>query len=245
MLFSVEQAFVGRDERWALLKTSAWEANNIDDTKQNLVHHTLIVTFPLVTFLILNPTVGIMSSLNWPDWKDNIPQITILLYSRVWCPCTHIRPCVHLDLENNIFLIPWKHFYHLIRTCSGKAHHGLVYTCVPVALSLSLKIVNKQFYRIKNLKSQLDIAKYFRYWSSCFFLRLHMSFCVQFSGLLNNLIESSKNHITVVKHSSYRLIFGLFLKLKKFMVYRWSLLNYFSSKTQKFCGVIIFLSGRQ
>ena len=64
MLFLVEQAFVGRDERRALLKTSAWEANNIDDTKQNLVHHTLIVTFPLVTFLILNPTVGIMSSLN-------------------------------------------------------------------------------------------------------------------------------------------------------------------------------------
>ena len=42
----------------------AWEANNIADTTQNLAHHTLIVTFPLVTFLILNPTVGIMSSLN-------------------------------------------------------------------------------------------------------------------------------------------------------------------------------------
>ena len=26
MLFSVEQVFVGRDERWAPLKTSAWEA---------------------------------------------------------------------------------------------------------------------------------------------------------------------------------------------------------------------------
>ena len=64
MLFSVEQAFVGRDERRALLKTYAKDANNIDDTTQNLVYHTLIVTFPLVTFLILNPTVGIMSSLN-------------------------------------------------------------------------------------------------------------------------------------------------------------------------------------
>lgn len=28
---------------------------------------TLIVTFPLETFLMLNPTVGIISSLNWPD----------------------------------------------------------------------------------------------------------------------------------------------------------------------------------
>ena len=74
---------LSRRERWALLKTPAWEANKKDDTTQNLVHHTLIVTFPLVTFLILNPTVGIMSSLNWPDWKDNIPQITTLLYSRV------------------------------------------------------------------------------------------------------------------------------------------------------------------
>lgn len=30
---------------------------------------TLMVTLPLVIFLMLNPTVGIMSSLNWPDWK--------------------------------------------------------------------------------------------------------------------------------------------------------------------------------
>lgn len=28
-----------------------------------------MVTLPFVTFLMLNPTVGIMSSLNWPDWK--------------------------------------------------------------------------------------------------------------------------------------------------------------------------------
>lgn len=29
--------------------------------------HTFIVTLPLVTFRMLKPTVGIMSSLNWPD----------------------------------------------------------------------------------------------------------------------------------------------------------------------------------
>jgi len=31
--------------------------------------HSLIVTLPFVTFFMLNPTVGIMSSLNEPDWK--------------------------------------------------------------------------------------------------------------------------------------------------------------------------------
>jgi len=31
------------------------------------ISHTLIVTFPLVTFLILKPTVGIISSTNWPE----------------------------------------------------------------------------------------------------------------------------------------------------------------------------------
>ena len=29
--------------------------------------HSFIVTFPLVIFLMLKPTVGIMSSLNWPE----------------------------------------------------------------------------------------------------------------------------------------------------------------------------------
>jgi len=36
---------------------------------------TLMVTLPFVTFLMLNPTVGIMSSLNWPDWGDNTAHI--------------------------------------------------------------------------------------------------------------------------------------------------------------------------
>ena len=31
------------------------------------VQPTLIVTLPLETLRMLNPTVGIMSSLNWPD----------------------------------------------------------------------------------------------------------------------------------------------------------------------------------
>lgn len=32
---------------------------------------TLMVTFPLVIFRMLNPTVGIMSSLNCPDWRES------------------------------------------------------------------------------------------------------------------------------------------------------------------------------
>ena len=41
-------------------------ANNEEETLQEYVifQLTFIVTLPLVTFLILNPTVGIMSSLN-------------------------------------------------------------------------------------------------------------------------------------------------------------------------------------
>lgn len=31
--------------------------------------HTLMVTLPFVILRMLKPTVGIMSSLNWPDWK--------------------------------------------------------------------------------------------------------------------------------------------------------------------------------
>lgn len=35
---------------------------------------TLMVTFPLVIFRMLNPTVGIMSSLNCPDWRESQNQ---------------------------------------------------------------------------------------------------------------------------------------------------------------------------
>lgn len=39
-------------------------------------NNTLMVTFPFVTFLILNPTVGIMSSLKCPDWKQSQKWMT-------------------------------------------------------------------------------------------------------------------------------------------------------------------------
>ena len=39
MLFSVEQAFVGRDERQAPLKTPAWEAIELPDQSKGLTGH--------------------------------------------------------------------------------------------------------------------------------------------------------------------------------------------------------------
>lgn len=39
----------------------------IKKTEVGMELPTLMVTLPLVIFLMLKPTVGIMSSLNWPD----------------------------------------------------------------------------------------------------------------------------------------------------------------------------------
>ena len=39
MLFSVEQAFVGRDERRALLKMLAWEATEITEQQGILIYY--------------------------------------------------------------------------------------------------------------------------------------------------------------------------------------------------------------
>ena len=46
-------------------------------------------------------------------------------------------------------------------------------------------------------------------------------------------LKPSKTHIKIREYSTYRLIFGLFLKLKKFMVRQWNLPNHFASKTQR------------
>ena len=40
-----------------------------------VVSQTLIVTFPLVIFRMLKPTVGIISSLNCPDCRKNIKVV--------------------------------------------------------------------------------------------------------------------------------------------------------------------------
>ena len=54
-------------------------------------------------------------------------------------------------------------------------------------------------------------------------------------------LKPSKTHIKIREYSTYRLIFGLFLKLKKFMVRQWSLPNYFASKTKNFAALLFFL----
>ena len=43
MLFSVEQAFVGRDEKQAPLKTPAWEAMPLTHPKHIIHTHFLII----------------------------------------------------------------------------------------------------------------------------------------------------------------------------------------------------------
>lgn len=48
-----------------------WNLQSNNTQKQGMELPTLMVTFPLVIFLMLNPTVGIMSSLNWPDCNTN------------------------------------------------------------------------------------------------------------------------------------------------------------------------------
>lgn len=62
----------------ALLYPKSTDQSNISEAslkasfpcaKSSLSLNTFIVTFPFVTFLILKPTVGIMSSLKCPDWK--------------------------------------------------------------------------------------------------------------------------------------------------------------------------------
>ena len=45
----------------------------------------------------------------------------------------------------------------------------------------------------------------------------------------------------VREYLTYRLIFGLFLKLKEFMVRQLSLLNYFASDTKNFVALFFFL----
>ena len=54
-----------------------------------------------------------------------------------------------------------------------------------------------------------------------------------------------KNHIKVREYSTYRLVFCLFLKLTKFMVYQWSLPNYFASKTKNLAALLFFFSSIQ
>ena len=55
MLSSVEQAFVGRDEIWAPLKTPAWEASC-------LAAHIISLTHAATSFLLIHPKSGVPNS---------------------------------------------------------------------------------------------------------------------------------------------------------------------------------------
>ncbi len=47
------------------------------------ISHNFIVTLPLVIFLILNPTVGIISSVNWPDFWKNDHNLDVKLIIKI------------------------------------------------------------------------------------------------------------------------------------------------------------------
>lgn len=73
------------------------------------ISQSLMVTFPLVIFLMLKPTVGIISSVNWPDFKQKKKVLNYIIsieicwnekrrgvrlwHSRMWsCRSTADRP---------------------------------------------------------------------------------------------------------------------------------------------------------
>ena len=72
----------------------------------------------------------------------------------------------------------------------------------------------------------------------------HNLFCVKFRGLISKLkIRSSKNHINVREYSTYRLIFGLFLKLKENYGAPMEPSELFCFKdTKKFAALLFFLA---
>ena len=67
----------------------------------------------------------------------------------------------------------------------------------------------------------------------------HKSFCVKFSGLISKL-KSLKNHIKVRKYATYRLTFGLFLKLKKNHGAPMKPSELFNFKDTKHCAELLF-----
>lgn len=66
-----------------------------------------MVTLPFVTFLMLNPTVGIMSSLNWPDWGGKIAYInnSLGLVCGEMLPLFHPKQFLYFDFDS-FFLTP-------------------------------------------------------------------------------------------------------------------------------------------
>ena len=75
---------------------------------------------------------------------------------------------------------------------------------------LTWKYWTKLFYCIKNLKSQLYIAFFSRYWNWCFSPKLRTG---HFAQNLENLESSKKSQVR--EYSPYKFIFGLFLKARK------------------------------
>ena len=94
--------------------------------------------------------------------------------------------------------VGWKPQGSSTTSCAGKADHGFG-VCMPLALICLLKIVNyKLFYYIKNLKSRLYAAKFFKILKFVFLSEVaDKSFCIKFSGLISKLKILKKSYLSL------------------------------------------------
>ena len=74
---------------------------------------------------------------------------------------------------------------------------------------------------------------------------MHMSFCVKFSGLINQFRILEKSYLSPQIFNIQIYIWSLHKAFERFMVRQWSLPNYFASKMQSILWLFFFLSGRQ
>lgn len=135
---NVQQATTKDDSWWALVLLFFtvkgrfdWKTYTIAETaRQYLSHmlrnlgwpprsHNFIVTFPLVTFLILNPTVGIISSLKPPVCKETcLPVINIMHQpSSIWAIPKRMTDTYSNDIHKWCFpsiLEPYQGKLHLL-----------------------------------------------------------------------------------------------------------------------------------
>ena len=118
--------------------------------------------------------------------------------------------------------------------------------CVPFASIYLLKIVNQTDLLHKKFEIPTLCSQFYEILKFVFLSEVeHKSFCVKFLLVLLANLKSSKNHIKMREYSTYRLIFGFFLKVKKLLCANEAFRIILLQRHKKFRCVIIFLSGMQ
>ena len=76
MLFPVEQAFVGRDEKRAPLKMSAWEARSFMPANWIFMHNCITYSMSsrggIITLRIYKISPALLPDLGWGGEKDDL-----------------------------------------------------------------------------------------------------------------------------------------------------------------------------